>query len=222
MDYGYFWHDPKSVRLICSSVICLKRSYPVQRRRCVFNRTCLVFKINCGSKIENVKETQAVQLRTLQVWTCRPPRPPLDAHTLGRCALPRTEWTDAEWRWRWERRCGVSLQTFPPECFTSLWPRRLWRAASCGEPAPCGHCAQPPPCPPVRPGNIDNGDGSSASATCAAMRNGWEKLAVLWESSVATLERFLNFSITLKIWLKLNQIFVKVVFGRINHQTQDL
>lgn len=96
----------------------------------------------------------------------------LDAHTPGRCALPQAEWTDVEWRWRWELRCGASQQTFPPECFAFLWPRRLWRAASCGEPAPCGPCAQPPPCPPVRPGSIDNGDGCSTSATCAAVRNG--------------------------------------------------
>lgn len=123
------------------------------------------------------------------------------------------ERTDAEWRWRWERRCGASLQTFPPECFTSLWPRRGWRAASCGEAAPCGHCAQPPPCPPVRPGYIDKRDGCVATATCAAVRNGRKN------SQFCGSRRFKfgcnfgkivkNFSITLKMLLKLSQYWLK-------------
>lgn len=131
MDYGYFWHDPKSVRLICSSVICLKRSYPVQRRRCVFNRTCLVFKINCGSKIENVKETQAVQLRTLQVWTCRP-RPPPPFH------LTRTRWDDARSRGQSEQtRNEDGDESGAAVSLCKLFPRSaslLCGRAACGEP----------------------------------------------------------------------------------------
>lgn len=140
--------------------------------------------------------------------------PPPYAHTPGRCALPRP---DAEWRWRWERRCGASLQTFPQGCFTPPRPRRSQRAANCGEAAPCRQCAHPPPCPPVRAANIDNGDGDALHLPHAPLCAMGEKLAVLWDCSFKLGRNFgkmLNFSITSKKLAKIEALLLKVVIER--------